>query len=388
MIPRFTICKVVAVLLCILSAQAAFCRINIALTAAQVLVNGLPVDSTTPVYKVRQVTGADCARVVSWGDLGVWYIYDAAGVAFRWSPDTSRLICITTEYHSEAPPVWRPAHDMAGTLSYLGTPLAVTNNIWTVLRRATGHVVSIAPDLYSVCIAQGAYDVQVCWRGADCEPPGQKNGAFTMLTRQTIASCWIYLTAPTDTHMHHPLVARGQNNKLLLSGRLAPDTLFREGDFVTEGNPCKTDFLMVEELAPLEAAFSTDRRDSLDMLVVSFRATLQQNNFTIAYGDNKEYSRTYGEDDINRDGYKLIKYGHFAGAEALLRLNTELFSTSYNARDSYAEALLDDSRPYEASLEYVLAMSFNPHDAYYARSTYYNSKRMLRFILGHAPAGE
>ncbi len=383
MIPRFIIYKALPILLCLFAAQAAFARINISMATTQVLVNGQAIDSTTSLAKIRQVTGADHGRFESWGQLGFWYIYDSAGVAFRWSADSSTLLCITTEHHAVHTPLYRPCKNMGGTLLYLGTPLTVGQNVWTLLRRAAGHVVSIAPDLYSVCVAHDGYDAQITWRDADCSPRHTKDGvAYTMLHKQLLESCVIFLCHRTGLAAQKPLVASGAKGRLYLNGQPAADTLYTEADFVSEANPCETDFLSVRMMGAIESIFNTENRDSLTLLYDYYKAYWPAHNFEVHYGMDDQYTTTLDQSDFNRDGYALMNDGHFQGAVMVFQLNKEFHSGDYNVLDSYAEGLLNAGRPKDAMYEYVFSLGANPDDDYSSRSTYYYSMRHLALVLG------
>lgn len=380
---RYTICRLLLLCCYALSAQTAFCRINIAMGATQVQVNSMVVDSTTSLARIRQVTGADWGRFEDWGRLGFWYIYDDAGVAFRWSADSSRLLCIASYHHAVAPPLYQPAHDMTGALSYLGAPLSPTQNIGVLLRRATGHVVSIAPDLYSVCLAQGGYDAQVTWYAASCTPRSVKNAvAFTPSIKQRLESCIIYLTHPTDLMQQKPLSAYILRDTLRINGRPAPDTSYAEVDFVSEADPCLTGIPEVTQMGALEAKFETKNIDTLQLLYDYYKEYLPAHHFQMPYGMEDQYTEEVGQRDINRDGYALLHSGYFGAAVTVFQLNKEFHGDDYNVRDSYAEGLLADRRPMDAMYEYVFALGANPNNDYSSRSTYYYSMRHLALVLG------
>ncbi len=375
--------KVISIFLLALIAHSASAGINISMTATHVLVNGIPADSTTSLAAVRRITGAEHGRFLSWDKYGCWYIYDSAGVAFRWNRDTTRLLCIATTHHAVHAPAYSPSHNMTGALSYLGAPLTTTQNIWSLLRRAAGHVVSIAPDLSSACIAHGGYDVQVTWWRAGCDPPNVKEGEpFAMLHKQRLESCIIYLCGTTDLTHHRPLTADGVRDRLYLNGRPAPDSLYAEADFVSESNPCNTDFLSVSSLGTLESRFALRDRDSISALYEFYKDYLPAHHFELSMGDESSYVEVIDEDYLNREGYSLMESGYFTAAVAVFQLNKEFHPESYNARDSYAEALLADGRISDAMFEYVFALGQNPDDDYSSRSTYYYSTRHLALILG------
>jgi CubicO group peptidase (beta-lactamase class C family) len=66
------------------------------------------------------------------------------------------------------------------------------------------------------------------------------------------------------------------------------------------------------------------------------------------------------EGDINKLGYEFMNGGKIDEAIEIFRLNTEEFSKSYNAFDSYAEALLKKGNKEEAIANYKKSLALNP----------------------------
>ncbi|MCW3127246.1 MAG: hypothetical protein JWO03_2904 [Bacteroidetes bacterium] len=355
----------------------AFCKTNISLTATQLLVNAIPVDSNTSLKKVKQLMAADTGRYVDWGALGFWYVCDRAGISFRFDADSTRLRCIYLSYHSYHAPAFLPAGDMTGTLSYLGIPVTPYNNLWTVLQRARGHVQAIAPDLYSIDATTGNSTMHLAWRRADCMPDGTRDGvAFAMQYKQKVASCVIYTSCDTSLR---PLIPTGLKGHLYLNGCRTSDSLYREVDFVPENAGCKTDIMSMSQRGDLEMAFDTHDSAELTHLVDLFRDSLERSRGVMKV---MGYDHIYDEKAINSDGYSLLRDGNFEGATAIFLLNTRLNPWSFNALDSYAEGLLDSGYPDKALKQYQESLRQNEHITYKQHSTWYNSQTFMKLIRG------
>ncbi len=359
------------------AATGAFSKTNISLTATQLLVNTTPVDSNTSLKKLKQTMAPDTGRYVDWGALGFWYVCDRAGLSFRFDTDSAKLRCVYVGYNYWHAPAYRPSADMSGTLSYLGVPVTPYNNLWTMLARARGHVLSIAPDLYSIDVGAGGNTMHLGWRRADCVPANQPDGvAFDMKYKQKIESCVIYTSRDTSLK---PIAPTGLKGHLYLSGRRTSDSLYAEVDFVPETAGCQTDVVSISQRGDLEMAFDTHYPEELDRLVRVFKDSLQRSDGVLTVSG---YDHVYDESAINYDGYSLLRDGNFDGATAIFKLNAELNPASYNALDSYAEGLLDSGHPDEALKQYQESLRQNEHITYRQHSTWYNSQSYIKLIRG------
>ena len=68
------------------------------------------------------------------------------------------------------------------------------------------------------------------------------------------------------------------------------------------------------------------------------------------------------EGDMNAIGYKLLQSEKLDEAVAVFKLNTEAFPKSFNAYDSYAEALMTQGNNKEAIVNYKKSVEMNPNN--------------------------
>jgi serine-type D-Ala-D-Ala carboxypeptidase/endopeptidase len=82
------------------------------------------------------------------------------------------------------------------------------------------------------------------------------------------------------------------------------------------------------------------------------------------YDELKKAKETYefNEDDINSLGYTYIGEGKIAEALAMLKINVDEFPKSFNAYDSYAEALMKDDQKDAAIANYKKSLELNPNN--------------------------
>ncbi|HBE72354.1 MAG TPA: hypothetical protein DDW52_29820 [Planctomycetaceae bacterium] len=69
------------------------------------------------------------------------------------------------------------------------------------------------------------------------------------------------------------------------------------------------------------------------------------------------------EAEINNAGYALLRAGRTTAAIATFRINTEVFSRSWNAHDSLGEALAEAGKIQEARASYTQSIHLNPNNA-------------------------
>jgi tetratricopeptide (TPR) repeat protein len=74
----------------------------------------------------------------------------------------------------------------------------------------------------------------------------------------------------------------------------------------------------------------------------------------------EKYDFTNLESELNTLGYSLLSKQRSKDAVAIFKLNTEEFPKSWNAFDSYGEALMKDGQKEAAIENYRLSLSLNP----------------------------
>jgi len=80
------------------------------------------------------------------------------------------------------------------------------------------------------------------------------------------------------------------------------------------------------------------------------------------------------ESSINSIGYLLLNMERFADAVEILKFNVETFPESFNAYDSYAEALMKSGDTEDAIVNYKKSLELNPENN--------NAREMLRTLQG------
>jgi len=63
---------------------------------------------------------------------------------------------------------------------------------------------------------------------------------------------------------------------------------------------------------------------------------------------------------INNLGYRYLGMGRIADAVAVLKLNVDVYPQSFNAHDSYAEALMKSGDKEGAIVHYKRSLELNP----------------------------
>lgn len=97
--------------------------------------------------------------------------------------------------------------------------------------------------------------------------------------------------------------------------------------------------------------------------------------YSIEYTNNyrqQEYEYWHSERDLNRWGYSLMAEDNLQAAMRLLELNTILYPASFNAWDSYGEALLLNGDKEKAKRMYEKSIQLNPDNE--------NAKEALKSI--------
>jgi tetratricopeptide (TPR) repeat protein len=74
--------------------------------------------------------------------------------------------------------------------------------------------------------------------------------------------------------------------------------------------------------------------------------------------DKKNHA--FEEDEINMLGYSYLQSGKLAEALAVFKINVEEFPNSFNAYDSYGEALMKDGQKEAAIVNYKKSLELNP----------------------------
>ncbi len=95
-----------------------------------------------------------------------------------------------------------------------------------------------------------------------------------------------------------------------------------------------------------------------------------------AAGENK-YDFTYEESQLNSLGYFLLSRLRIKDAIAIFKLNTEEFPHSWNAFDSYAEALMTDGQKELAVKNYKYSLELNPGNT--------NATEQIKMLMQNKP---
>ncbi|MCK5765702.1 MAG: lasso peptide biosynthesis protein, partial [Bacteroidales bacterium] len=93
--------------------------------------------------------------------------------------------------------------------------------------------------------------------------------------------------------------------------------------------------------------------------------------------DNRALDLEYTEGDLNNLGYKYLGEEKIEEALMVFKLNVDAFPQSWNAYDSYAEALVKNGDTDEAILNYQKSIELNPDNEH--------AKEMLEELLSEKP---
>jgi tetratricopeptide (TPR) repeat protein len=83
---------------------------------------------------------------------------------------------------------------------------------------------------------------------------------------------------------------------------------------------------------------------------------------SIKTNSKEKYDFSNVESELNSLGYHLLGKQRIPDAIAIFKLNTEEFPTSWNAFDSYAEALMNDRQNELAITYYKRSLELNPEN--------------------------
>ena len=88
-----------------------------------------------------------------------------------------------------------------------------------------------------------------------------------------------------------------------------------------------------------------------------------QNSIELSVESKKvEIENLHSENDLNEWGYKLIQDNELEKALEVFKLNTILYPQSWNAYDSYGEALYASNKTGEAIKMYKKSIALNPEN--------------------------
>jgi pimeloyl-ACP methyl ester carboxylesterase len=140
--------------------------------------------------------------------------------------------------------------------------------------------------------------------------------------------------------------------------RAAPNreaiTAYGTGHYIFRDNPT----LVVDEIVKAYAS-TVEPSVRLRMLERGMRYAASGAN----EARRREAAFRHSEEDLNGWGYRLISQDKLPAALDVFRLNTELRPDSWNAYDSYGEALVKAGRKDEAIAAYRKSVALNPDSA-------------------------
>lgn len=128
-------------------------------------------------------------------------------------------------------------------------------------------------------------------------------------------------------------------------------TAFGCGHYIFNDNPA----LVVMKLGDLYSDFIAES----DVANIKNRL-LQYSMMAINELKQKETNYRHSEEDINEWAYALMEQGELQQALNLFKLNTQLHPQSWNAYDSYGEALYKSGRKNDAIAMYRQSLRLNP----------------------------